>query len=448
MTEKAQQIEDNSTRTFAYWVIAESLIKTGNLPEATSALNKAKEAASLIKDDMHKTHIHIAIARAQARAKDATAARKTLDIAEDLADRLNDNNWAYNNIAHARVMADDVDKAKKIVTKFDDTKEYHKMRLAFIYRAIATAQAAAGDIDGAMKTAAMIEVKKNDGLEPRVLAEIAQAQAEAGDTPGAMRTAARIKREGDRFDGDRFRDFAYNRIIDAHVEAGNADEIKKIIDLICDDEWREGLRADIAIAQAKRGGVDAAAQTMALLDERGKKWAYSAMAVNLAKAGDVNKARELITLIGDNERKKIGWTSVAEIKAKAYVACACALAKRGGAGNITEAQETADLININRDDDNRRHKATAYTAIAAAQVKADDIPAARQTMNNAKKILSTRDANTEWPNICLHTLKDVVDRGDLATAIDFIIHATDETAITWGDASWNDTSGDALHIWW
>ena len=194
----ARRIEDSGLRhirTEAYCAIAEAQAAAGDIEGALAS-------AQFIEDADRRDRALHAIAGAQAAAGDiegaCTTARRIKDATYIRAE-------AYYAIAGAQAAAGDIEGACATARRIEDATYIH----AQAYCAIAGAQAVAGDIEGACATARRIEdLSPTDELlyyqtrreirddltawRDRALHAIAGAQAAAGDIEGACTTARSI----------------------------------------------------------------------------------------------------------------------------------------------------------------------------------------------------------------------------------------------------------------
>jgi hypothetical protein len=159
----ADQIEDANGRCTAQTDIAGAQIEEGNIADAKETLAAALKSDSLIPDDAalaYKIPNRIEIANAQLRAGDISGAKSTI---ESVLNSFNES-------------------------QYKDSSNYS------ILMPLAIAQAGAGDIPGALKTADMIE-----GLSFKIsaLEGIAHAQVKVGDGAGAKHTFALSKKIAD-----------------------------------------------------------------------------------------------------------------------------------------------------------------------------------------------------------------------------------------------------------
>jgi hypothetical protein len=169
----------------------------------------------------------------------------------------------------------------------------------YTYKDIATAQAWAGDIEGAKETAAQITGDKSSAYK-----NIAWAQAEAGDIKGAKETATQIT-------GDKSPAFKY--IAWAQARAGDTKGAKDMAARITDAGHRSSAYSSIASAQAQAGDIKGAKDTAAQITDAGhKSSAYKGIASAEAKMGDKARAKETTAQMQYEASAEIkSWTNLA-----------------------------------------------------------------------------------------------------------------------------------------
>ena len=159
---------------------------------------------------------------------------------------------ALRGIASAQAQAGDIDGALSTTRSID----YASFRIWALHN-IALAQAEAGAIDGALSTARSID---DANIRTRALRGIASAQAEAGDIDGALSTARSINDEGVRAD-------ALRGIVSAQAEAGDIDGALSTVRSIDNANTRIWTLRDIALVQAEAGDIDGALSTARSIDD-------------------------------------------------------------------------------------------------------------------------------------------------------------------------------------
>jgi hypothetical protein len=145
---------------------------------------------------------------------------------------------------------------------------------------IATAQAKAGDILGAQKTADLIQNEPVNKIW--ALRAITVAQAKTGDFTGAQKTADLIQSED-------HKNWALGAIAEAQIKAGDFTGAQKTANLV-QEMYRNGVLQDIVNDQVKAGDFTGAQKTAELfLSSVYTNWALKAIAEAQAKAGSTNR---------------------------------------------------------------------------------------------------------------------------------------------------------------
>ena len=163
----------------------------------SAAFEAARESRMLNRSNLAK------IAVAQTKIGDERAAKQTLAaLREAVRDRISDpssdsmsidlKNFALHDYATTLAKTGNIAKALEIANSFidDHRDDGHLLHRGQVLGEMAEAQAEAGDVANAMKTAMSIGGHWRDGDHYRnvALAGIASMQAKAGDFAGAMRT--------------------------------------------------------------------------------------------------------------------------------------------------------------------------------------------------------------------------------------------------------------------
>lgn len=279
--------------------------------------------------------------RAEAQARIAEAQARAGDIAGALAtaDRID-----------SRVWLDDLRQRdfRFSEARFDDYW-FHEARAR-----ISVVQAEAGDLTGALDTAARIA---DAGAQSRALSGIAVVQARAGDAAGAMDLAGRVEAA-----------FGDLTPLIALAEAGAATGDPAALDLARNIEAAYGDATALAAfvrAGALRGEDPAAGLAIAdgVRDLAGRHVVLAALAEGLADHGRVDQAVDAAVRIGDARAQADALERVAVVQARAGDAVgaqatiariagdrrrdaaqvAVALAQGGAAGTAT-AQAIADPL--------------------------------------------------------------------------------------------------------
>jgi tetratricopeptide (TPR) repeat protein len=161
---------------------------------------------------------------------------------------------ALMSIAEVEVLRGDVPAALKLADKIQAERSSPSF-LAQVVRA----QAEAGDPEGALKTAAIIDKREMyNGLSA-----IAAVQAKAGNIPGALRTADLLKHQ------PLVRGSALEAVAVAQAKSGNRDEAKRtleeakrlILSVIAPQGEAQAL-ANFAVCQAEIGDIEGGLRTL------------------------------------------------------------------------------------------------------------------------------------------------------------------------------------------
>ena len=205
------------------------------------------------------------IAHLQAKIGDGAAAKTTFAFAKRTAKQISGasslfshRNYSLSDIAETQAKAGDTDGALQTARLIDDAPD----RARALSR-IAETQAKAGDTDGALQTARLID----DVLDrARALSRIAETQAKAGDADGALQTAKLIE-------WAYYRAEALSEISKVQAKAGDGAAAETTLALaiqtagqVRNDEIRGSSLSNIADAQAKAGNIDGALQTAKQID--------------------------------------------------------------------------------------------------------------------------------------------------------------------------------------
>jgi RNA polymerase sigma factor (sigma-70 family) len=152
------------------------------------------KTAGAIKNKLERCSCLAVIAVAQARAKDLPAAQKTLQEALDIANSIQPDPtsssdhraFALIHVAGAQAALGDVEGAVKLALSLPTPERYQSSALYHIVEA----QVNAGDFQGALRTAKAIQ---HNITQEYAIKEIALAQARAGDVKAALATIKEVK---------------------------------------------------------------------------------------------------------------------------------------------------------------------------------------------------------------------------------------------------------------
>jgi hypothetical protein len=160
---------------------------------------------------------------------------------------------------------------------------------------IAQAQANAGDVRGAVQTAAALsggDVKKASALD-----YIAVAQAEGGDMGGARQTAANIK-------DNSLKIGALHEIVRVQAKSGDVKGALQTAAIIPVSAWRDYAVRAVARIQAEAGDVNGALHTAALRKGSSRAVIVNDVAVTQARAGDFTGALRTAATIQENSSRE------------------------------------------------------------------------------------------------------------------------------------------------
>jgi tetratricopeptide (TPR) repeat protein len=338
LEENADGVVGIKVRSSALCVISQYLSSSGNIA-------KAKEAADRIPDKDQLGYALSAIAVAQVRQGDATAAMRTLESIEKPEGRLKalvGEFWSreHPGLAVARARAGDqagakecLDRARTIVSSLPAGAEQDQARAS-----LALAEAQLGDVAAGL---GQIKALRDPKTRNTALGQIALIQTDSGAWDEAFRTADAIPDPEQRSD-------ALCAFGQAQIKAGKRDAAR--------ETFRKARAADtaphalsnyhLALGQADAGDIAAALATverMAVPDPQ----VIGAIVVAQAQAGDFAGARTTIAeRIVDVQWKGNAYGGLAYLQAKA--------------GQVEEALRWADSL------DHRLHRSHALLGVAAA----------------------------------------------------------------------------------
>ena len=166
----AHIIQEASTRGQALAHIAIAQAEAGDQAGAKETIREVVWTAAELSPDFEKALVLRDIAAAQKKVGDETGAREAIRLARQAADNVKgtvDTGSALSSKAHIYAIIGDIEGAVQIATTIQD--DFHR---TWTFTRIADAQVEAGDIHGALKSAAAIE---NSSDRIRVLMDIARA---------------------------------------------------------------------------------------------------------------------------------------------------------------------------------------------------------------------------------------------------------------------------------
>jgi len=235
-----------------FWLIriAKSEINAGVRNEASQDIRQALQITGTLKTETERVNFITNVAAGQADAGDIEGAILTAESVN-----VNYESNALMNLVFNRTMAKDYNGALRITKFMDDRKDW---TLGYI----ASRQAEAGDLQGAMMTTRDIHIKDN---RQSALIAIAIAQANAGDPTGALQTMAQVT-------DNYFQAWVLRQIAAAQVKAGDKRGAIKTLDK--------------ALHEAN------SLELGSLIEGDGKLFVLGMIAETQAKAEDVNGAIE------------------------------------------------------------------------------------------------------------------------------------------------------------
>jgi hypothetical protein len=173
-------------------------------------------------------------------------------------------------------------------------------------QANAEAQAKAGDIAGALKTADLLQDEGlNQDWKSSTLQAIAVGQANTNDISGALKTADLLQD----LDTNRlWKSYAIQTIAEAQAKSGDIAGAQKTADLIQNTGYKGNAQNAIAQAQLKAGDFTGALKTADLQQDTDsthlwKSYTQETIAEAQAKAGDIADAQKTADLIQDASLK-------------------------------------------------------------------------------------------------------------------------------------------------
>lgn len=266
---------------------------------------------------------------------------------------------------------------------------------------------------------------------PYLIGEIAKAQAKAGDVSGAMHTAAGIE------------DDSCQRIV-----LGSVIEVLKETDVqgalliaggIQDIRTKTSALLAIAENETRKGHVQVAAQAAAAIpeDSAAKSSALVTVAQAQVKAGDpaaaiktLEQARQAAVRIPEDSRKAFALTEVAKAQTEAG-------AQAGAITTLEQALQAAGILHSEVPE-----KAEALSGIAAAQARAGDRAGAAHIFTQAAQIDSLiQNPDDKWASLseiaaaqaaagfiqeALHTISEILDEPTKVEAVHTIVKTQTE----------------------
>jgi hypothetical protein len=241
-----------------------ALIDTGDRPAALAALRSARGAAG-----PRATTVEAYLLARDGRADEAHRAGAGLP----------DDAWLFGFVqrAHAQARAGDLAGARRTAGQIP-AGDFRDAGQA----AVASGQARGGDVTGALATARALA----EPTRSLAHADIAIAQAHRGDVPGALRTAGLVQVPGNQA-------HARVEIARASARAGEAQAIRIARSVAFADYGEAAIKA-VVEGQAARGDVAGAMATIAALPPAERRGLELAVALARAEAGDAGPLLALL----------------------------------------------------------------------------------------------------------------------------------------------------------
>jgi hypothetical protein len=310
-----------------------------------------------------RVDLQVTVGRAQARAGEADAARRTLAAAREVARgaaapaRQDD---LLHRVATAQLETGDLAAALETARSLSGG-----WQRASLLRELAAAQAGTGDAETARRTfaAAREDARSTSDWWQRgsLLRDLAAAQARAGDAAGALQTAADIANPQDRAR-------AFEQVAAAQARAGDAPGARQTFARALDAVRAPGspqaadeVLKQIALTQAQVGELAAARDTVQLVSDDGvRDWTLRVLAINLARAGDCAAALEVVPAIRREMEQGMALAVIVQVQADA--------------GDLAAARRTAQTIPASGE------RAGAWHTLARAEARAGQLAAGWQTI--------------------------------------------------------------------
>jgi tetratricopeptide (TPR) repeat protein len=253
----ARSVTNPSEQTANLTALARELVQADDLDTARQVAHQAESAAQLIEGRFERLTSWAALVEVWARTGDL----KTTEIARQIRDVVALLTDEYRlAIRQEAARSSNRDYAVTTYTLAPIMVTYDDMMAA-----LAQAQAAAGDFDGALSTARAIDNTFKNSLRSRVLTSLVEAMARAGDLARAEKTAQAIP-------------VGYDQVQALAAVALAFARTPKTLDL---------ARQLLGAAEAAVGAIPRPALQVRAL---------ASIAVALAAAGDLNRARNLARL--------------------------------------------------------------------------------------------------------------------------------------------------------
>ncbi len=359
----AAAISDPRYKSKAYEDITRYLLGKGDLASAQAQLESISDAGA-------RTRLSINLAEKFARRREERKARDILSKARNFA-QANKNNWALRDIASAQVEAGDLDGAMDTAAVISSSGEKGST-----YASIARAQLAVDDLSGAKKTAGLMA---DDGNKHSTLYLIADKEAETGRVEDAKRTASAIPDEV-------HRNNAFFYIAQAQALRGDFRGALISVESITKDTARQGAYRRMAELQLRAGYAAAARETIGkakelaarMNDPAGQTEAFCSLGDMMIKPFHVAaQARELLASAG-NAASRIADPGK---RSEAQAGYSGLYRSQQGAGVFTGSRESfwaaCDAAHLMKGFGS--NKANRFESLAKIQARGGDLIGAQKT---------------------------------------------------------------------
>jgi hypothetical protein len=262
-----EQLKSKGNRSEGLRKLAVAYAKAGDAARAEAQFTLAIDAASGLKDEVDRGWRLWETADAQLSVGKADAAKATI---RQLAETSNaKDTWAkFAALWRAAVLAakakDDQTAHQLFRRAIDAQKDVNALNKLNALNQVAVAQADAGYIQDALKTASMVPHSENDfsqdGTREEALYAIAVAQLKANDVEGAVRTALSVKYYL------QYRDDALHKIVDHQIAKRDLKAALTTAQKVDHPSRKATAILRIAAAHAKAGDRKTAADVAAQID--------------------------------------------------------------------------------------------------------------------------------------------------------------------------------------
>lgn len=344
---------------------------------APNLLLEARQTATAIRAPDAAILALTQIAERQAQFGDKTGARQTIRMAKQTMEKVADKSTQTFSLAHLTMIeasVGDTSAARRMVTDLPDGAYRENVYCKDLVRhAIAVAQAKAGDVSSAQRTAYSIQ---NHRFQNMALLSIAEAQEQEGDGEGARETLRTAQKTGEKFanNGDESIVWSLLSVAQAQTKAGDPTGAQETIRFAlrnaqqaAEVDLKNRVLHDIAEKQAQMHTVADATQTANRIhDPDCKAWTLTRIAAAQVQVGATAGARRTLT----NALQTA--TAIPDV---AYRGAALAAIVRGRiqARDLPGAQKTARAIQDSRQRD------AALLAVVQARIVTQGLRHAQTT---------------------------------------------------------------------